>query len=59
MGFVHDDGQFNPEFRRLPDASELFLWPVFLHHLVHTNLVDVPQLSMPFNAVLQNKANYL
>ena len=59
MGAVRGDGQFDPEFRRLPDAGELFLWPAFLHHLVHPNLVDVPRLSISFNVVLRNKANYL
>ena len=46
-------GQFDPEFRRLPRAGELFLWPAFLHHLVHPNLVDVPRLSISFNIVIQ------
>lgn len=59
MGAVRSDGQFDPEFRRLPEPGELFLWPAFLHHLVHPNLVDVPRLSISFNVVLRNKANYL
>ena len=59
MGAVSGDDQFDPESRRLPDAGELFLWPAFLHHLVHPNLVDVPRLSISFNVMLRNKANYL
>ena len=59
MGAISGDGQFDPEFRRLPNEGELFLWPAFLHHLVHPNLVDVPRLSISFNVVLRNKTNYL
>tara|TARA_B100000575_G_scaffold269278_1_gene248800 strand:- start:466 stop:750 length:285 start_codon:yes stop_codon:yes gene_type:complete len=59
MGAVRGDCQFDPEFRRLPDAGELFLWPAFLHHLLHPNLLDVPRLSFSFNVVLRYKANYL
>ena len=59
MGAVRGDCQFDRELRRLPDAGELFLWPAFLHHLLHPNLVDVPRLSISFNVVLRYKANYL
>ena len=51
---IHD-GQFNPEYRRLPMPAELFLWPSFLHHLVHPNLVDEPRVSISFNVVLKRK----
>ncbi len=59
MGAIRNDGQFDPEYRRLPKAGELFVWPAFLHHLVHPNLVDVPRLSISFNVVLKNKSQYL
>ena len=55
MNAVRDDGQFNPEYRRLPMPGELFLWPSFLHHLVHPNLVDEPRVSISFNVVLKRK----
>ncbi len=59
MGAIRNDGQFDPEYRRLPRAGELFIWPAFLHHLVHPNLVDVPRLSISFNVVLKNRSRYL
>ncbi len=55
MNAVRGDGQFDPEFRQLPTPGELFLWPSFLHHLVHPNLVDEPRISVSFNAVLRRK----
>jgi len=55
MNAVRGDGQFDPEFRHLPRAGELLLWPSFLHHLVHPNLVDAPRISVSFNVVLRRK----
>ncbi len=55
MNAVRGDGQFDPEFRRLPRPGELFIWPSFLHHLVHPNLVDDPRISVSFNTVLRRK----
>ena len=55
MTAVRGDGQFDPEHRLLPTAGDLFLWPSFLHHLVHPNLVDDPRISVSFNAVLRRK----
>lgn len=55
MTAVRGDGQFDPELRLLPRAGELFLWPSFLHHLVHPNLVEVARISVSFNAVLRRK----
>ena len=55
MNAVKGDGQFDPEYRRLPKAGELFLWPSFLHHLVHPNLSDEPRVSVSFNVVLRRK----
>ncbi|MEM0948702.1 MAG: 2OG-Fe(II) oxygenase family protein [Pseudomonadota bacterium] len=55
MNAVRGDGQFDPEYRRLPEPGDLFLWPSFLHHLVHPNLVDEPRISVSFNAVLRRK----
>jgi len=59
MSAVRNDGQFDPEYRRVPKAGELFLWPAFLHHFVHPNMADIPRLSISFNAVIQDKARYL
>ena len=55
MTAVRGDGQFDPEFRRLPKAGELFLWPSFLHHLVHPNMAEDPRISVSFNVVLRRK----
>ena len=55
MNAVRGDGQFDPEHRKLPQAGDLFLWPSFLHHLVHPNLMDDPRISVSFNVVLRKK----
>lgn len=55
MNAVRGDGQFDPEYRRLPRPGELFVWPSFLYHLVHPNLMDEPRISVSFNAVLRRK----
>ena len=59
MTAISNDGQFDPEYRRTPRAGELFLWPSFLYHLVHPNLVDEPRLSISFNVVLSSTAKHL
>lgn len=59
MTALRDDGQFDPEYRRLPEAGELFLWPAFLHHFVHPNMADEPRLSISFNVVVTNKSKFL
>ena len=55
MNAVRGDGQFDPEYRRFPRPGELFLWPSFLHHLVHPNLAAEPRISVSFNVVLTRK----
>jgi uncharacterized protein (TIGR02466 family) len=55
MTAVRGDGQFDAEHRLLPMAGDLYLWPSFLHHLVHPNLVDAPRISVSFNVVLRRK----
>ena len=55
MTAVRGDGQFDPEFRMLPSPGQMFLWPSFLHHLVHPNLVEEPRISISFNVVLTKK----
>lgn len=59
MNALRNDGQFDPEYRRLPEAGELFLWPSFLHHFVHPNMAQEPRLSISFNVVVTNKSNFL
>lgn len=59
MGAIRNDGQFDPEYRRLPSAGELYLWPAFLHHFVHPNMSDQPRLSISFNVVVTNKSQML
>jgi uncharacterized protein (TIGR02466 family) len=59
MSALRNDGQFDPEYRRLPEAGELLLWPAFLHHLVHPNMADQPRLSISFNVVVTNKSKFL
>ena len=59
MSALRDDGQFDPEYRRLPEAGELFLWPAFLHHFVHPNLADDQRISLSFNVVVTNKSQFL
>ena len=59
MSALRNDGQFDPEYRRLPEAGELYLWPAFLHHFVHPNLSDEPRLSISFNVVVTNKSQHL
>lgn len=59
MTAIFGDGQFDPEYRRLPRPGELFLWPSFLHHLVHPNLAEAPRVSISFNIVLRMRASYL
>lgn len=56
---VRGDGQVDPEHRILPKAGEVFLWPAFLHHLVHPNLGREPRISVSFNVVLRWRDAYL
>jgi hypothetical protein len=34
------------------------LWPSFLHHLVHPNLVDDPRISISFNVIFKNPTSH-
>lgn len=59
MTALRNDGQFDPEYRRFPEAGELLLWPAFLHHFVHPNMADTPRISISFNVVVTNKSKFL
>ncbi len=59
MNSISNDGQHDPEYRLIPEEGDLYLWPSFLHHLVHPNLVDQPRLSISFNVTLKNITKYM
>jgi len=59
MNAIRNDGQVDPEHRVVPRAGDLFLWPSFLHHFVHPNMVDAPRISISFNVVLKWRKEYL
>ena len=59
MNAIRNDGQVDPEHRLLPSAGDLYLWPAFLHHLVHPNMADLPRISISFNVVLKWKNDYI
>ena len=59
MTAVAGDGQIDPEYRILPKPGMLLLWPSFLHHLVHPNLSEELRVSILFNVLLKNTADYL
>ena len=59
MHAIKGDGEVDPEFRLLPKAGMLLLWPAFVHHLVHPNLSDEQRISVSFNVVLRWRDAYL
>ena len=56
---VRGDPQVEAEYRVLPEAGEIFLWPAFLHHLVHPNLARETRVSVSFNVMLKWSDSYL
>jgi len=59
MNSIRNDGQVDAEYRLLPNNGDLFLWPAFLHHLVHPNMTEMPRISVSFNVVLKWKNDYI
>ena len=59
MNSIRNDGQVDAEHRLLPNNGNLFLWPAFLHNLVHPNMAEVPRISISFNVVLKWKNDYI
>jgi hypothetical protein len=59
MNAIRGDGQVDPEYRVVPEAGELMLWPAFLHHLVHPNLGKDDRVSISFNVVLRWRDSYM
>lgn len=59
MTAINRDDQVDPEFRVLPLAGTMLLWPSFLHHFVHPNLSEQVRVSVSFNVVLQWNDSFL
>jgi len=59
MTAIAGDSQIDPEYRVLPKAGLMLLWPSFLHHAVHPNLADAPRISVSFNILLKWRDAYL
>ena len=53
MNSIKNDNQVDPEYRVLPSSGDLFIWPAFLHHLVHPNMSDFPRISISFNVMVK------
>jgi uncharacterized protein (TIGR02466 family) len=53
MNSIKNDNQVDPEYRVLPQSGDLFIWPAFIHHLVHPNMSDAPRLSLSFNVIVE------
>jgi uncharacterized protein (TIGR02466 family) len=59
MVAVKGDPQVEAEYRVMPQAGEILLWPAFLHHLVHPNLAKETRISVSFNIMLKWQDSYL
>ena len=59
MTAINRDGQVDPEYRVLPIAGTMLLWPSFLHHFVHPNLTEQVRVSVSFNVVLQWNESFI
>ncbi|MBX2883755.1 MAG: 2OG-Fe(II) oxygenase family protein [Granulosicoccus sp.] len=59
MTAIAGDAQIDPEYRVLPKAGTILLWPSFLHHCVHPNLSDELRVSMSFNVLLKWQDDYV
>ena len=53
MNSIKNDKQVDPEYRVFPQSGDLFIWPAFIHHLVHPNMSDAPRLSLSFNVIVE------
>ena len=53
MNSIKNDKQVDPEHRVLPTSGDLFIWPAFLHHLVHPNMSEAPRISLSFNVMVE------
>ncbi len=59
MTAIRGDPQIEAEHLVQPTAGTILMWPAFLHHLVHPNLAQEPRISISFNLVLKQSADYL
>lgn len=59
MTAIRDDLQIEPEFTVSPRAGMILLWPSFLMHFVHPNLCEQLRISISFNLMVKNPADYL
>ncbi len=54
MSAIKGDDQIDPEYRVLPVAGTILLWPSFVDHWVHPNTSDELRISISFNVLLSN-----
>jgi uncharacterized protein (TIGR02466 family) len=59
MTAIRGDGQIEAEHTVTPGAGDILLWPAFLQHFVHPNLVPEPRISLSFNVLLKWSDSYL
>lgn len=59
MTAIKNDPQIEPEFTVSPKAGMILLWPSFLMHFVHPNLVERLRISISFNLMVKNPTDYL
>lgn len=59
MNSIKNDKQVDPEYRVLPNSGDLFIWPSFIHHLVHPNMSEAPRISLSFNVMVEWSDNLI
>lgn len=59
MTAIRGDAQISPQYSVQPRPGMILMWPSFLHHLVHPNLVRQRRISISFNLVLKWSEDYL
>ena len=59
MNSIKNDKQVDPEYRVLPNSGDLFIWPSFIHHLVHPNMSESPRISLSFNVMVEWSDNLI
>ena len=59
MTAIKDDPQIEPEFTVSPKPGMILMWPSFLMHFVHPNLSEQMRISISFNLMVKNPADYL
>lgn len=53
MNALAGDNEFDPEHRIQPEEGQLLLWPAYLMHFVHPNLIDRERISVSFNILVE------